>query len=244
MKQLYVANVDEVPDITLQAHEICDEVTSEEVVAMWVRLKKLYLEAQKTEEQVIVKTLADLRDYMQAAAVKNPLTMIDEFASGYRDFLSRESRQARHTLGCKGAGHQWTLLGVVLDGDPPITHCCLACGVYRYPSNVDNACDGRTRRLAAARTPRGDGDVTQDAEDLCVDEGCPQVDTAHVCLDKVTIPAVGTVWRHRDGELYRVLMSADMQTATPTIVFHDEGGGIWTRPLSEWLRNFIQEAVH
>lgn len=37
---IYAAYVDEIPDLTLEAHEICDEVTPATVVAMWLKLKQ------------------------------------------------------------------------------------------------------------------------------------------------------------------------------------------------------------
>lgn len=39
-QQIYVAFVDKIPSLSLQNHEICDEVTSEEVTEMWDKLKK------------------------------------------------------------------------------------------------------------------------------------------------------------------------------------------------------------
>jgi hypothetical protein len=45
MKQIYVGIIDEIPDLSLTPHEILEEATSEEVVAMWNTLKKKYIEA-------------------------------------------------------------------------------------------------------------------------------------------------------------------------------------------------------
>ncbi len=137
---IYVAHLDEVPFLSVRAHEVCDgEVTSEEVVAMWLKLKQRY-------ETAVVKTIADLRDYMAAATPKNPLVMIDEFAAGYRKFLAQERCRVKPS-------HKWEPMGVTLDNEPPITHCCVVCGVYQYPSNVDGECAGLlNRRLATEVT--------------------------------------------------------------------------------------------
>ena len=43
MKQIYVSYIDEVPDLTLEPHEVCEPLTSEEVVFMWYTLKTTYL---------------------------------------------------------------------------------------------------------------------------------------------------------------------------------------------------------
>jgi hypothetical protein len=48
-KPIYVAHIDEVPSLGLTPHEIADEATSEEIVAMWSALKRKY--EQKGQEE-------------------------------------------------------------------------------------------------------------------------------------------------------------------------------------------------
>jgi hypothetical protein len=47
MKQIYVAYVDEIPDLTLEPHEICEEITSEDLIKMWYILKDMYQKEKK-----------------------------------------------------------------------------------------------------------------------------------------------------------------------------------------------------
>lgn len=59
--------------------------------------------ANVPRERVIRKTIADLRCYMSAVAIKNPLEMIDEFEAGYPEYLRQERERDkpidwRHTI--------------------------------------------------------------------------------------------------------------------------------------------------
>lgn len=53
-----------------------------------------------------------------------------------------------------------------------------------------------------------------------------------------------TNWKHRNGNVYEVLMVANEQTAMPdrypvTVVYQNiENGTVWSRPLSDWERSF------
>lgn len=45
------------------------------------------------DNELRAKTISDLRCYMQATTVKNPLVMIDEFEAGYPAFLAHERQE-------------------------------------------------------------------------------------------------------------------------------------------------------
>ena len=60
--QIYMAAIDEIPHLTLQPHEICEPVTSAEVVVLWDKLKERCEAAEKE--------LAELRLAKAGAAEK------------------------------------------------------------------------------------------------------------------------------------------------------------------------------
>jgi len=55
-------------------------------------------------------------------------------------------------------------------------------------------------------------------------------------------PEAGDLWRHRNGNMYRVLMLANRpnEERYPTTVVYETvaNGNLWTRPLSDWHRSF------
>lgn len=55
-------------------------------------------------------------------------------------------------------------------------------------------------------------------------------------------PKEGSVWRHRNGAKYAVLMIANSESQNPeyplTVVYRNvTNGKVWSRPASEWLRS-------
>lgn len=54
-------------------------------------------------------------------------------------------------------------------------------------------------------------------------------------------PAIGSVWMHRNGNLYRVLFltnGSDRPATYPrTVVYEGENGARWSRPLADWHRS-------
>jgi hypothetical protein len=55
----------------------------------------------------------------------------------------------------------------------------------------------------------------------------------------------GSRWKHRNGNLYTVLLIANTASTNPdyepTVVYQGENGNVWARLLSDWSRSF--EAV-
>lgn len=52
---------------------------------------------------------------------------------------------------------------------------------------------------------------------------------------------VGSKWRHKNGNLYTILMFANLDTDEarldeypPTIIYQDEKGHVWCRSFSRW----------
>lgn len=60
-RQIYCALLDEVPTLSLESHEIADEVSSEEVVAMWSALKQKHEDARELlRRHLVTRRAADL----------------------------------------------------------------------------------------------------------------------------------------------------------------------------------------
>lgn len=76
-KQIYVAHVDAIPDLTLQPHEICDEVSSADVVQMWTALKYKHVET--------VKVLAAALEQLQGHGI----TWADGTPMSYESVVAR-----------------------------------------------------------------------------------------------------------------------------------------------------------
>lgn len=55
----------------------------------------------------------------------------------------------------------------------------------------------------------------------------------------------GTLWKHYNGQIYRVLLIANSQGDDPskkdkypeTVVYEGSNGKTWARPLSDWHRS-------
>lgn len=59
------------------------------------------------------------------------------------------------------------------------------------------------------------------------------------------LPTVGSIWIHRSGRQYQVLLLANLWATTDrqdefpfTVVYKDGEGRIWSRPLSRWYASF------
>ena len=55
-------------------------------------------------------------------------------------------------------------------------------------------------------------------------------------------PRPRSVWQHRDGDIYKVVMLANEATEQPdrypvTVVYRGKDGKVWSRPLSDWHRS-------
>ena len=56
-------------------------------------------------------------------------------------------------------------------------------------------------------------------------------------------PAIGSVWRHTNGNLYRVIALANYLSTKPeyppTVVYQNiDNHTVWSRPDADWLRSF------
>lgn len=57
-------------------------------------------------------------------------------------------------------------------------------------------------------------------------------------------PIKNSKWKHTSGKIYRVLMltnlSATKEDYPITVVYEDQSGEIWSRPLSKWHASMIE----
>lgn len=57
-------------------------------------------------------------------------------------------------------------------------------------------------------------------------------------------PSQGSVWKHKKGNKYNVIMLTNMDgdrvdpDFPPTVVYKGEDGRVWSRPLSRWCGSF------
>lgn len=59
------------------------------------------------------------------------------------------------------------------------------------------------------------------------------------------IPAVNSLWRHRNGILYRVTAVTNLpdkpEYPTTVIYVNEETGSLWSRRADDWARSFTPE---
>lgn len=67
----------------------------------------------------------------------------------------------------------------------------------------------------------------------------------HRALRPTELPMVGSIWIHKSGRQYQVLLLANLEATTDrqdefpfTVVYKDGEGRIWSRPLSRWYISF------
>ncbi len=62
-------------------------------------------------------------------------------------------------------------------------------------------------------------------------------------------PELGTVWKHTNGNIYRVIMITNIKTVRPiqypvTVVYENtDTGTLWSRPVEQWYRSFVRPGV-
>ena len=62
-------------------------------------------------------------------------------------------------------------------------------------------------------------------------------------------PTIGSVWRHRNGNIYTVLVMANTEGTDPSkfdkyppmVVYQGQNGKVWARRFDDWHRSMVAQ---
>ena len=62
-------------------------------------------------------------------------------------------------------------------------------------------------------------------------------------LYEPTIPTPGSLWEHYNGNKYKVILLTNKKSTSnkyvPQVVYENMDGDIWSRPVHDWHRSFM-----